>query len=457
VDTREELMVVAELFEALSTSRLTEVTSLIGPSATLKNVLATLAERPVDVLHFAGPGIYVPDRPADSGWLLSEEDRLTSRDVSQLERVPSFVYCNAAESALTAAPTLGERSLLKLSFLGAFLRAGTSELVTCGWAVDVQGARDFAVHFYRGLLGLEQTGGGYRRGEPLDIAGAMLHARRAVAASPSGAGTWGAYRHYGHPDFRLVEPGSTGTARPEAAPDSGGNAGSTPSEPQRGRERGMTGETSGSSRSRARSKSPGTAKKGNSAGVSASSTKSSRPKKSASAFGKPAKGSVAPREPAVAAKSKPLKDCFIIAPFGDAGSDIRRRSDSVLWILREAVSSFGYRVIRSDQIDAPGLISHEVIRLLVEAPLVIADLTGANPNVIYELAIRHAVGKPFVQIIAKGERIPFYHADMRTVEIDIADALEARDQIKHAIAAVHEPGYRVTTPISEALGKPAIL
>ncbi len=89
--------------------------------------------------------------------------------------------------------------------------------------------------------------------------------------------------------------------------------------------------------------------------------------------------------------------------------------------------------------------------------VLVADLTGANPNVYYELAIRHAVGKPIVQLIAKEERIPFDVADMRTIAIDTADAFEARDRIKLAVEAVHQPGYRVTTPISAALQRPAVL
>ncbi len=94
------------------------------------------------------------------------------------------------------------------------------------------------------------------------------------------------------------------------------------------------------------------------------------------------------------------KTCFVIAPIGDPDSDIRRRSDQILkHIIKPAVGKCGYDAIRADQISEPGMITHQVIEHVVGDPLVVADLTGQNPNVFYELAIRHAIRKPFVPLI----------------------------------------------------------
>ena len=60
-----------------------------------------------------------------------------------------------------------------------------------------------------------------------------------------------------------------------------------------------------------------------------------------------------------------------------------------------------------------GLITKAIIEQIITADLVIADLTGNNPNVFYELAIRHSYRKPTIQIV-KGEiDIPFDVANMR--------------------------------------------
>lgn len=154
---------------------------------------------------------------------------------------------------------------------------------------------------------------------------------------------------------------------------------------------------------------------------------------------------------------KAKKICFVVAPIGEEGSDVRKRSDIVLEILERALAPFDYAPIRSDQIAEPGMISHKVIQLLVEAPLVVADLTGANPNVYYELAIRHAVGKPIIQLIAKNEKIPFDVVDMRTIAIDTSMQFEAQDRIEASVQEIEKPGYRVTTPISVAINHPVIL
>ena len=153
----------------------------------------------------------------------------------------------------------------------------------------------------------------------------------------------------------------------------------------------------------------------------------------------------------------PTKTCFVVAPIGEEGSEIRKRSDKVLRILERSLAPFGYAPIRSDRIAEPGMISHKMIQLLVEAPLVVADLTGANPNVYYELAIRHAVGKAIIQLIAKGEKVPFDVGDMRTIAIDTSDPYEAEERIMASVQEIEKPGYRVTTPISMATNHQAIL
>jgi hypothetical protein len=54
------------------------------------------------------------------------------------------------------------------------------------------------------------------------------------------------------------------------------------------------------------------------------------------------------------------------------------------------------------------------MRDLQTADLVVADLTGANPNVYYELALRHSTAKPFVHLAREGTEIPF---DIRVMDV----------------------------------------
>lgn len=147
--------------------------------------------------------------------------------------------------------------------------------------------------------------------------------------------------------------------------------------------------------------------------------------------------------------------CFVICPIGEDGSDTRRRSDQVLkHIIRPAAKECGYTAVRADEIDKPGLITSQVIQRVVGDKLVIADLTDMNPNVFYELAIRHAIKKPLVQLIEKGQRIPFDVAGTRTVYVDHRDldsVDSARIEIVRQIKSFDSGTEEFDTPISVAV------
>jgi len=111
--------------------------------------------------------------------------------------------------------------------------------------------------------------------------------------------------------------------------------------------------------------------------------------------------------------------CFYITPIGSDGSEQRQHSDLFLGsIVEPAVEQFDLNVIRADAIDKPGLITKQVIEFLLKARLVIADLSYHNPNVFYELAIRHATRLPTVQITRSTDRLPFDVNQNRTIHID---------------------------------------
>jgi hypothetical protein len=120
--------------------------------------------------------------------------------------------------------------------------------------------------------------------------------------------------------------------------------------------------------------------------------------------------------------SEAKKTCFVIAPIGSKGSDTRARSDQVLkYIIRPAARQCGYQVERADQLSKPGIITFQIIQKLVEAEIVVADLTDHNANVFYELAIRHVLGKPVVQLLQAGQSLPFDVAPSRTIMLDHRD------------------------------------
>ena len=148
------------------------------------------------------------------------------------------------------------------------------------------------------------------------------------------------------------------------------------------------------------------------------------------------------------------KSCFVIAPIGEQNSPTRRQSDQVLrHIIRLAVEP-AYKAVRADEIAEPGLITSQIMQRVIEDDLVIADLTDLNPNVLYELAVRHAILKPFVQIMATGQTIPFDVSGIRTVFFDLQDpdsVADAKDEIAKQVEALERDSSNLQTPISTPL------
>ncbi len=116
------------------------------------------------------------------------------------------------------------------------------------------------------------------------------------------------------------------------------------------------------------------------------------------------------------------KICFYITPIGDPGSEQRRHSDFMMeYIIQPAVKEFGLRVIRADQMSKPGMIGKQVIEHILRSKLVIADLSYHNPNVFYELCLRHTTRLPTVQLRREIDSIPFDLNQYRTIPIETRD------------------------------------
>lgn len=152
--------------------------------------------------------------------------------------------------------------------------------------------------------------------------------------------------------------------------------------------------------------------------------------------------------------SAPPMKAFVIGPIGDKdaddGSPARQAYEEGIQVFEEVIApactAFGLEAVRADMISEAGEIPEQIFRQLRDCPVVIADLTGANPNVMYELGLRHTTGRVTIQIGEKG-RLPFDVAAIRTIMFKRTEAglVQARKDLAKSLAASLDTGGNPVT------------
>lgn len=146
--------------------------------------------------------------------------------------------------------------------------------------------------------------------------------------------------------------------------------------------------------------------------------------------------------------------CFIIGPIGDRleppGTEARKRYEDAtqMWenVFETACEVFGLNPVRADKIAETGEITEQIFTYLRDADVVIADLTGGNANVMYELGLRHTRDKITIQI-GEHQRLPFDVNTIRTVKFKRSEAglIDARNSLIEALRTALEGSGKPVT------------
>ncbi len=109
---------------------------------------------------------------------------------------------------------------------------------------------------------------------------------------------------------------------------------------------------------------------------------------------------------------KTTGSCFVIMPFG-GWFDIYYRD-----IFFKAIKDSGLDAKRADDLYRSSPIINDIWELTKNATVILADLTGKNPNVFYELGLAHAIKKPAILVTETIDDVPFDLRALRVIEYD---------------------------------------
>lgn len=95
-------------------------------------------------------------------------------------------------------------------------------------------------------------------------------------------------------------------------------------------------------------------------------------------------------------------------------------------IMREACTSLGFICYRGDEKQFKGDIFPEMLRYIVQAKIIIANINGRSPNVLYELGIAQALDKNVILVSKEPDDIPVDIKSQRFVIYSESNMLAAK-------------------------------
>lgn len=151
-------------------------------------------------------------------------------------------------------------------------------------------------------------------------------------------------------------------------------------------------------------------------------------------------------------RSDKMRKCFVVSPIGEEGSVIRDNADKLFkHIIKPVCDECDFEAIRVDRLNDANSITQTIIEHLEESDLVIADISGHNPNVFYEMGFRARTNKPIIHLKTKNERLPFDINTIRTFEYDLTDLDNVTEIKERLIKTIKSFNYTDSDESSDAL------
>ena len=141
---------------------------------------------------------------------------------------------------------------------------------------------------------------------------------------------------------------------------------------------------------------------------------------------------------------------FVLMPFDPTFNEIYNL------FIASTLADAGYEVLRADDIVSQRNILRDILAGITESDLIIADLTGSNPNVYYELGLAHALQKSTILLTQSVDDLPFDLRSYRVVSYDTHFAAidSARERLRQLARAAAAGEALFSSPVSDFLGAP---
>ena len=130
---------------------------------------------------------------------------------------------------------------------------------------------------------------------------------------------------------------------------------------------------------------------------------------------------------------------YVIMPYGGASPELKKECDKIFrFLIRTAVEAYDHSIelIRQDRTGEGGHVLGNVIENLSQGEIVIADLSGQNWNVAYELGIRHSLSKSGTVLLCNNEtELPFDIRHLNVVVYPRSAWMDEIDEISDRIVS----------------------
>jgi tetratricopeptide (TPR) repeat protein len=127
-----------------------------------------------------------------------------------------------------------------------------------------------------------------------------------------------------------------------------------------------------------------------------------------------------------------VKTCYLSTPFGIKDDALGRQVDFdavYRLLLFPCLQKIGFEVSRTHDLESSVILQHSIFEAILRSDLMLADVTGNRPGVMYELGIRHALRRnATIVVMARGAVIPFDFQLMRIIQYELADDGKPRQE-----------------------------